>query len=148
MELHIPFVIVLPVQVGDGYSGSLDQPPGAQQYCRFASRFLQSAAVQACPAAILESSMSNCGTSCCRVLLLSRLCLCAVLRRDVYVRPALFPELMKLSVQKNYPDETWRMSQLVGTLCNRRYTEKTVAYAQSHDQSIVGTQQLAPKQPF
>lgn len=32
------------------------------------------------------------------------------------------------------------MNQLVATLCNRRYTEKTVAYAQSHDQSIVGAQ--------
>lgn len=26
----------------------------------------------------------------------------------------------------------------MGTLCNRRYTEKTLAYSESHDQSIVG----------
>lgn len=32
----------------------------------------------------------------------------------------------------------WSMNRIVGTLCNRRYTEKTVAYSESHDQSIVG----------
>jgi 1,4-alpha-glucan branching enzyme len=47
-------------------------------------------------------------------------------------------------MQKNYPDETWSMNQLVSTLCNRRYTEKTVAYAQSHDQSIVGVRRILP----
>ena len=35
------------------------------------------------------------------------------------------------------------MSQLVGTLCNRRYTEATVAYAESHDQALVGDQTIA-----
>ena len=53
---------------------------------------------------------------------------------------AVLLNMVKLGVQKNYPDETWSMNQLVGTLCNRRYTERTVAYAQSHDQSIVGAQ--------
>ena len=43
-----------------------------------------------------------------------------------------------IDLLKNFRDEHWRMSQLVGTLCNRRYTERTVAYAESHDQSIVG----------
>lgn len=43
-----------------------------------------------------------------------------------------------IDLLKNYRDEHWRMSQLVSTLCNRRYTEGTVAYAESHDQSIVG----------
>lgn len=58
---------------------------------------------------------------------------------------AVLLNMVKLGVQKNYPDETWSMNQLVGTLCNRRYTEKTVAYAQSHDQSIVGAQLKRPQ---
>ena len=35
------------------------------------------------------------------------------------------------------------MSDLVSALCNRRYSEKTIAYAESHDQSIVGDQTIA-----
>jgi 1,4-alpha-glucan branching enzyme len=34
-------------------------------------------------------------------------------------------------------DENWEMMDLVNALCNRRYTEKTVAYAESHDQALV-----------
>lgn len=37
----------------------------------------------------------------------------------------------------------WSMSRIVGTLCNRRYTEKTIAYSESHDQSIVGRARYA-----
>ena len=37
-------------------------------------------------------------------------------------------------------DEDWRMSDLVSALCNRRYSERTVAYAESHDQALVGDQ--------
>ena len=43
-----------------------------------------------------------------------------------------------IDLLKNTPDEQWSMSRLVNTLCNRRYTEKTLAYSESHDQSIVG----------
>lgn len=32
------------------------------------------------------------------------------------------------------------MGELVNALCNRRYTEKTVAYAESHDQALVSTE--------
>ncbi len=41
---------------------------------------------------------------------------------------------------KNVRDEHWNMSDLVWLLCNRRYTEGTVAYVESHDQSLVGDQ--------
>lgn len=44
-----------------------------------------------------------------------------------------------IDLLKNTTDEHWSMTRLVNTLCNRRYSEKTVAYAESHDQSIVGT---------
>ena len=34
------------------------------------------------------------------------------------------------------------MMELVRALCGRRYTEKTVAYAESHDQALVGDKTL------
>lgn len=44
---------------------------------------------------------------------------------------------------KHKPDEQWSMKEIVSTLTNRRYTEKCVAYAESHDQSIVGDRTIA-----
>jgi len=44
---------------------------------------------------------------------------------------------------KHVRDEDWKMSEIVSTLCNRRYTEKTVGYAESHDQALVGDQTIA-----
>ncbi|XP_051139196.1 1,4-alpha-glucan-branching enzyme-like isoform X2 [Andrographis paniculata] len=44
---------------------------------------------------------------------------------------------------KNKKDEEWSMHEIMGTLTNRRYTEKCVAYAESHDQSIVGDKAIA-----
>jgi len=39
---------------------------------------------------------------------------------------------------KNIRDENWSVKHLVATLCNRRFTEKVVAYCESHDQALVG----------
>jgi 1,4-alpha-glucan branching enzyme len=47
-----------------------------------------------------------------------------------------------IRVLKHVRDEDWAMSELVGVLCNRRYTEATVAYAESHDQALVGDQTI------
>lgn len=44
---------------------------------------------------------------------------------------------------KHVRDENWDMMDLVNALCNRRYTEKTVAYAESHDQALVGDKTIA-----
>lgn len=44
---------------------------------------------------------------------------------------------------KHKRDEQWSMQEIVLTLTNRRYTEKCVAYAESHDQSIVGDKTIA-----
>lgn len=44
---------------------------------------------------------------------------------------------------KETPDENWSMEELIGVLCNRRYSEKTVAYVESHDQALVGDTTLA-----
>lgn len=40
-------------------------------------------------------------------------------------------------------DEEWRMGEMYGALTNRRRGEKHVAYAESHDQSLVGDKALA-----
>jgi 1,4-alpha-glucan branching enzyme len=40
---------------------------------------------------------------------------------------------------KHVRDEHWGMMDIVNALCNRRYTEKTVAYAESHDQALVSS---------
>ncbi|CEF97678.1 Glycosyl hydrolase, family 13, catalytic domain [Ostreococcus tauri] len=44
---------------------------------------------------------------------------------------------------KTKPDEQWSTFEMVSTLCNRRYTEKAIAYVESHDQSIVGDKTTA-----
>ena len=43
---------------------------------------------------------------------------------------------------KHVRDEHWAMPELVSRLCNRRYGEGTVAYAESHDQSLQGDQAI------
>jgi len=44
---------------------------------------------------------------------------------------------------KHVTDEDWKMSDIVTALCNRRYSEKCIAYAESHDQALVGDKTLA-----
>ncbi|KAG8377283.1 hypothetical protein BUALT_Bualt08G0013200 [Buddleja alternifolia] len=44
---------------------------------------------------------------------------------------------------KNKKDKEWSMSEIAWSLTNRRYTEKCIAYAESHDQSIVGDKTMA-----
>lgn len=40
-------------------------------------------------------------------------------------------------------DEYWQMGDIVHTLTNRRWGEKCVAYAESHDQALVGDKTIA-----
>ncbi|KAK2722654.1 1,4-alpha-glucan-branching enzyme-like [Artemia franciscana] len=44
---------------------------------------------------------------------------------------------------KEFRDEDWNMGNLVFTLTNRRWQEKTIAYCESHDQALVGDKTLA-----
>ncbi|KNA05833.1 hypothetical protein SOVF_186640 [Spinacia oleracea] len=44
---------------------------------------------------------------------------------------------------KNKKDDEWSMNEIMLSLTNRRYTEKCVAYAESHDQGIVGDKTMA-----
>lgn len=48
-----------------------------------------------------------------------------------------------IALLKEKSDDDWDMGNIVHTLTNRRWKEKTVAYAESHDQALVGDKTLA-----
>jgi len=48
-----------------------------------------------------------------------------------------------IKLLKHTPDENWDIYQIWEVLNNRRYKEKTIAYAESHDQALVGDKTLA-----
>ncbi|KAF8529085.1 glycoside hydrolase family 13 protein [Hysterangium stoloniferum] len=50
---------------------------------------------------------------------------------------------MWIKLLKHSRDEEWQMGDIVHTLTNRRWKEKSVAYAESHDQALVGDKTLA-----
>lgn len=50
---------------------------------------------------------------------------------------------MWIKLLKEKQDEEWDMGNICFTLTNRRHGEKTVAYAESHDQALVGDKSLA-----
>jgi len=48
-----------------------------------------------------------------------------------------------IQLLKEVKDENWNMGNIVWTLTNRRYMEATIAYCESHDQSLVGDKTIA-----
>ncbi|QNF35725.1 alpha amylase C-terminal domain-containing protein [Adhaeribacter swui] len=48
-----------------------------------------------------------------------------------------------IKLLKHTRDEDWNIYEMWGVLTNRRYLEKTIAYAESHDQALVGDKTLA-----
>ena len=48
-----------------------------------------------------------------------------------------------IKLLKHSRDEDWDLGELWGMLANRRYGEATIAYAESHDQALVGDKTLA-----
>ena len=48
-----------------------------------------------------------------------------------------------IKLLKEVPDEQWDLGELWGVMTNRRYGEATIAYAESHDQALVGDKTLA-----
>lgn len=50
---------------------------------------------------------------------------------------------MWIKLLKEVSDDSWKMGDLVHTLSNRRWMEGTVAYAESHDQALVGDKSIA-----
>jgi len=47
-----------------------------------------------------------------------------------------------IKLTKDTPDEAWPLRHLWFELTNRRHAEKTISYAESHDQALVGDQTL------
>jgi 1,4-alpha-glucan branching enzyme len=50
---------------------------------------------------------------------------------------------MWIKLLKESTDDAWDMGNIVHTLTNRRHQERSVAYAESHDQALVGDKTLA-----
>lgn len=51
---------------------------------------------------------------------------------------------MWIKILKEIPsDDDWDIGNIVHTLENRRYGEKVIAYAESHDQALVGDKTLS-----
>ena len=50
---------------------------------------------------------------------------------------------MWIKLLKEQRDEDWLMGHIIYTLTNRRWKEKTIAYAESHDQALVGDKTIA-----
>ena len=50
---------------------------------------------------------------------------------------------MWIKLLKHKPDNQWDPGNIVHTLTNRRYGEKSIAYCESHDQALVGDKTLA-----
>ena len=48
-----------------------------------------------------------------------------------------------IKLLKHKSDEEWNMNEIWHTLSNRRFGERTIAYAESHDQALVGDKTLA-----
>ena len=48
-----------------------------------------------------------------------------------------------IKLLKEGTDDDWNMGHTVHTLTNRRHGERTIAYAESHDQALVGDKTLA-----
>ena len=48
-----------------------------------------------------------------------------------------------IKIIKEKQDEEWDVYEMWGVLNNRRYKEKTIAYAESHDQALVGDKTIA-----
>jgi len=48
-----------------------------------------------------------------------------------------------IQLLKGKSDEDWNIGNIIHTLTNRRWMEKTIAYAESHDQALVGDKTIA-----
>ncbi|REE00560.1 alpha amylase C-terminal domain-containing protein [Marinoscillum furvescens] len=48
-----------------------------------------------------------------------------------------------IKLLKHKQDEEWNIHDMWGTLTNRRFGERTIAYAESHDQALVGDKSIA-----
>jgi 1,4-alpha-glucan branching enzyme len=58
-------------------------------------------------------------------------------------RLSMFMPDMWIKLLKETPDEQWNMGHITHSLTNRRWLEKVVGYAESHDQAIVGDKTIS-----
>ena len=58
-------------------------------------------------------------------------------------RLAMFLPDMWIKLLKEEADENWSMGHIASSMVNRRWKEKVVAYAESHDQAIVGDKTIS-----
>ena len=58
-------------------------------------------------------------------------------------RLSMFLPDLWIKMLKETPDEEWKMGHITHSMTNRRWREKCVAYAESHDQAIVGDKTIA-----
>lgn len=58
-------------------------------------------------------------------------------------RLSMFIPDLWIKLLKETPDENWNMGHLAHSMTNRRWKEKCIAYAESHDQAIVGDKTLS-----
>ena len=58
-------------------------------------------------------------------------------------RLSMFLPDLWIKLLKETPDEQWKMGHITHSMTNRRWKEKCVAYAESHDQAIVGDKTIA-----
>lgn len=67
---------------------------------------------------------------------------CFLNRVNFYTLGMAIPDKW-IKLLKEQSDDEWNMGNIVHTLSNRRWLEKTVAYAESHDQALVGDKTIA-----
>jgi 1,4-alpha-glucan branching enzyme len=58
-------------------------------------------------------------------------------------RLSMFMPDMWIKLLKGTPDEYWNMGHITHSLTNRRWKEKVIGYAESHDQAIVGDKTIS-----
>ena len=60
------------------------------------------------------------------------------------LRPPMMIDLYSLlQLLKEKKDEDWNVGDITWTLINRRWSEKNIAYSESHDQALVGDKTIA-----
>lgn len=53
------------------------------------------------------------------------------------------PDMWIKLLKESKSDSDWDIGNIIHTLVNRRHGEKSIAYAESHDQALVGDKTLA-----
>ncbi len=66
-----------------------------------------------------------------------------VYKAVVFKTSMIIKACLMFQMLKEQTDDDWNMGNIIHTLTNRRHGEKHIAYAESHDQALVGDKSLA-----